>query len=347
MHPGMSESIQPEDQTFERINAEHGLSKVLREHDLSRAVVDHLNELTRERQRLLRSIKQGIGDKWGEDNPGVLAYCAGQGYNNPIASSDIPAIGEALRALGDRDSINLLLESPGGDGVVAGKIARMCRCFADTFRVLVLNRAKSAATLIALSANQIVMGYCSEIGPIDAQVPFVAGQIPRYISAQTFIDAEEQLRTQYLERKEEGKEVQDILTSIAALDPELVEHCRRLMDFSRDLAEHFLRDYMLKDKYPSSQKLAGAVRRIINRLSLPLKHQVHSRAIYVEDAKDMGLEVVGLGKESNLWQDMWSYHDRAFVYMGTTGRVKLVETPSVTLGAAQATFDAQQEQDRD
>jgi ClpP class serine protease len=37
-------------------------------------------------------------------------------------------------------------------------------------RVIVPNIAKSAATLFALGADEILMGYLSELGPIDPQV---------------------------------------------------------------------------------------------------------------------------------------------------------------------------------
>lgn len=61
------------------------------------------------------------------------------------------------------------------------------------------NRAKSAATIIALGADEIVMGYCSELGPIDAQVVVVVGGVPRYISAQSFIDSRVSLEDRFYE----------------------------------------------------------------------------------------------------------------------------------------------------
>lgn len=227
----------------------------------------------------------------------------------------------------------MLIESPGGNGAAAEKLARMSRNFANGFRVFVLDSAKSAATLIALAADEIVMGYCSEIGPIDAQVPLFFGGTFNLVSAQTIIDTEDSLRSQYLERIEENKETQDILTSLASLDPAMVEHCRCLMRFSKVTAKEFLKKHMLKDKFSSKRELGIAVKQIVDNLSLPKQHQVHSRVIQADDAKELGLNTVSLAKDDSLWKNMWQYHDRALVYMDTTRHSKLVETPTITLAA--------------
>ena len=66
--------------------------------------------------------------------------------------------------------LDLLLQSPGGDIDKAENIVYMCRNRFSSFRVIVPESAKSAATLIALAADSIIMGYTSELGPIDPQI---------------------------------------------------------------------------------------------------------------------------------------------------------------------------------
>lgn len=72
-------------------------------------------------------------------------------------------------------NIDLFLLSPGGSGEAAFKIGRAVQQWAGkvngSFSVLVPDYAKSAATLLALGANTIIMGFSSELGPIDPQIP--------------------------------------------------------------------------------------------------------------------------------------------------------------------------------
>lgn len=66
--------------------------------------------------------------------------------------------------------VGLLIDSPGGDARAAYKIARLFQRRATEFSVLIPKYAKSAATLIALAANKIIMGEDAELGPLDVQM---------------------------------------------------------------------------------------------------------------------------------------------------------------------------------
>jgi Serine dehydrogenase proteinase len=65
--------------------------------------------------------------------------------------------------------IALLLDSPGGFAAVAFKLAKFLRHHCGGFTVVIPSFAKSAATLLALGANRIVLGEHAELGPLDAQ----------------------------------------------------------------------------------------------------------------------------------------------------------------------------------
>jgi hypothetical protein len=68
------------------------------------------------------------------------------------------------------DSVAFLLESPGGFPVMAFRIARLFQRRVKRFVVVVPQFAKSAATLLALGANQLILGREAELGPLDLQV---------------------------------------------------------------------------------------------------------------------------------------------------------------------------------
>jgi len=71
-----------------------------------------------------------------------------------------------------RGKLDLLIYSRGGDSDVPWSIVSMFReyCKEGSFSVLIPYRAHSAATVISLGADQIVMTKKSELGPIDITI---------------------------------------------------------------------------------------------------------------------------------------------------------------------------------
>ena len=63
--------------------------------------------------------------------------------------------------------IDLYIYSRGGDVSVPWRIASMVREFCEEFNILIPYKAHSAATLLSLGADNIVMGRKAELGPID------------------------------------------------------------------------------------------------------------------------------------------------------------------------------------
>jgi Serine dehydrogenase proteinase len=90
-----------------------------------------------------------------------------------IGSFDLDQVFNALGALnprGEKD-VYLILLSRGGEIEPAYQISKLCRSFAKKrFVVVVPRQAKSAATMIALGADQIQIGPLGQLGPIDPQV---------------------------------------------------------------------------------------------------------------------------------------------------------------------------------
>jgi ClpP class serine protease len=63
----------------------------------------------------------------------------------------------------------LLIDSPGGDAEAAYRISRLLQRECGKFTAIVPRCAKSAATLMALGADDIIMGDDADLGPLDAQ----------------------------------------------------------------------------------------------------------------------------------------------------------------------------------
>ncbi|MBI1839029.1 MAG: hypothetical protein HYR95_01880 [Candidatus Colwellbacteria bacterium] len=88
-------------------------------------------------------------------------------FNARIATDVIPLISKQLQAIRKTQNIDLFLYSAGGDTMVPWRLVSMIREYCDKFSVLVPYKAHSAATMIALGADEIVMSNLSELSPID------------------------------------------------------------------------------------------------------------------------------------------------------------------------------------
>jgi hypothetical protein len=89
-----------------------------------------------------------------------------------IGADAIPELLNQLEALppDTQDDLDFLIVSNGGDATVAWRIVSLIRERVKRFSILIPQGAFSAATLIALGADQIVMHPHGNLGPTDPQI---------------------------------------------------------------------------------------------------------------------------------------------------------------------------------
>ncbi len=92
--------------------------------------------------------------------------------HRPLNPFPVPLIYEHLEAGRDlaKNGVDLFIHSNGGSGTVPWRIVNLIRQYTEEFVVLVPHRAFSAATLIALGADKIIMHKIGCLGPIDPSV---------------------------------------------------------------------------------------------------------------------------------------------------------------------------------
>lgn len=121
------------------------------------------------RKKIIKEIEDRRGSK-------VIAYVTSDrdGLSAQIASDVISLIHEHILALKEEEQLklDLFLYSRGGHSDVPWTIVSMFREYSHkgSFGVLIPFRAHSAATVIALGADEIVMTKKAELGPIDATI---------------------------------------------------------------------------------------------------------------------------------------------------------------------------------
>ena len=93
------------------------------------------------------------------------------GVNSFMSTDALPYLIEQIDALPpDTKAIDFLIASYGGDPMVAWRISSLLRQRVEDVAVLIPQSAYSAATLVALGANEIIMHPNSHLGPVDMQI---------------------------------------------------------------------------------------------------------------------------------------------------------------------------------
>jgi len=114
------------------------------------------------RLKLIKAIEEKRGSR-------VLTYICSdrQGSAAQISDDAIPYMAEHLQKFGKVKHLDLFLYSRGGSVDAPWPIISLFREHADKVGVLIPFRAHSAATLIALGCDEVVMTARAQLGPID------------------------------------------------------------------------------------------------------------------------------------------------------------------------------------
>ena len=118
--------------------------------------------MSNRRLELIKKIEQMRSSK-------ILAYATGDRppFTTQIAGDAMRIVQKHLDSIGMQETIGLFLYSAGGDMITPLRLVRLIREYCKYFQVLVPYRAHSAATLICLGADKLVMGKLAELSPVD------------------------------------------------------------------------------------------------------------------------------------------------------------------------------------
>lgn len=268
------------------------------------------------RQDTIRDIEQLTGRS-------LIVYEANLwSGRSALGEEDIQPFGDLLAKISNKQNVDLLLQSPGGDIDAAEKIVYMCREIAGEFRVIVPEYAKSAATLIALASDQVIMGLASELGPIDAQLsgPGPGGAIFQ-TSAQSFIDEFDQIKQ---EVEKIGHLSPAYFPLLEGLNLGFIRMCRNLMERSQKFAEKWLKRHMMKNDPAAAEKLAADLCNVKKWLT-------HGEVIDAGEAEKLGVNVLKLNQNNDLWKKIWYLHCCYGVLFRQTSIAKIFESAVVSL----------------
>ncbi|MGC8696558.1 MAG: SDH family Clp fold serine proteinase [Conexivisphaera sp.] len=234
-----------------------------------------------------------------------------------ITWGDKEAFMEVMHGIGGGE-LALILHSPGGLIEAAQSIVEYIRSKFSRVTVVVPDAAMSAATLIALSADRIVMGRQSNLGPIDPQfmVPLQNAMVP--ISAQSLLE-------EFERAKKEVKADRDHLLvwapKIQQYPPGILEEAKNAMELTRKLGRDWLVKYMLREE-PNAHEIAN---RVVDYLSNHGELKSHAAPINRDKLKELGLKVEDLEDDQRLQDLVLSVYHATRITFQRVPALKIVE----------------------
>lgn len=221
----------------------------------------------------------------------------------------------------ERESIDLLLQSGGGDIDFAEKIVTLIRRQIRSIRVIVAERAKSAATLIALASDEIVMSDTSELGPIDPQIVIPTLTGPMMYPAQSLLDG---LRRIIDETQQAGALNPVYYPMLSNLDPALIDFCVKAIERSKQFARNWLEQYMCQQDPNEAEQIAS-------QLCDARRYASHGAVIDWKEAEAIGLKVRYVRPTDQLWEAVWRLHTSYEVFAQRQQIPKVYETSRVSI----------------
>ena len=233
-----------------------------------------------------------------------------------VTDEDVQALMEAVHGLAG-PNLDLILHSPGGSAGAAEAIVKYLRSKFNNVRIIVPHMAMSAATMLACSANEIVMARHSFLGPIDPQLLMQTGLGPRYVPAQAILD-------------QFGRALQDAADPVklrvwapmlTQYGPDLLVTCQNLVTLSERLVSDWLETYMFTGQ-PNAKTQAAA---IAGWLSAHNTFLTHARPIPRDQLAAKGLIIRNLEDNQGAQDAFLSVYHATTHTFGATPCVKIVE----------------------
>jgi len=121
-------------------------------------------------QAVISQLSQHLGGP-------LIAY-----WNNPrgsVCHSDVVALYDVLGRLGQHETIHLFIKSDGGSGQVSLRVVNLLRQHCEHLVALVPLECASAATMIALGADDILMGPTAYLTAVDTSLNHALSPVDR------------------------------------------------------------------------------------------------------------------------------------------------------------------------
>lgn len=222
--------------------------------------------------------------------------------SSQMAGDSIPIIIEQINQIPEsEENIDLLIISNGGDPITSLRIVSILRERFKTITVIAPYVAYSAATILALGADEIIMHPYSNLGPVDPQLTVSRQNNDGQASSIQF--SSEDIRN-YIEFIKSDVGITDqahLITAFSALATEVgplpIGSSKRSQQLSLSLSIKMLETHM------ADKNKAATIAKALNT-----SYYHHGYAVGRKEAKDIGLNIIYPNKELekliwSIWED--------------------------------------------
>lgn len=238
-------------------------------------------------------------------------------FVGPILPGLDHRIRDAIEAVGERkESISVILDTPGGIVEVVERMVATLRWNYQDVTVIVPDRAMSAGTIFALSADRIMMDFFSCLGPIDPQIEKENKLVPALAYLNQF---------QRLNKKAtDGELTSAEYALLSKLDLGELYQFEQARELSVELLVKWLSRYKFKGWNKTETRGADVTdsmkqeraQRIAALLNDTARWHSHARGIDAKTLRDeVGLKIDSLEDVPELYKSIRKYFDLLKDYM--------------------------------
>ncbi|MDR2635224.1 MAG: ATP-dependent Clp protease proteolytic subunit [Campylobacteraceae bacterium] len=221
-------------------------------------------------------------------NAPIIAYW--NSYRGGVCHNDVIVLYDILEKIGKQEKIYLFINSGGGNGSSSSRIINLLRQYAKNITALVPLECASAATMLAIGADEIQMGPLAFLTAVDTSLTHDLSPLDRD-NNRVSVSLDELNRIVKL--WEEHATKNDVNTNpyqhlFQHVHPLVIGAVDRAESLSIMLCEEILTTHM-SDK-EKIQKIAN---------TLNSKYPSHAYPILYDEAKKIGLNVTRMSKDVN------------------------------------------------
>jgi hypothetical protein len=231
-----------------------------------------------------------------------------------IDLSDKDGFYEIIRNINSK-AVDIFIHSPGGSAEATESIVKILRSKFDDVRFVITGAAKSAATMLVMSGNRLLMDRSAELGPIDPQVRVrdrfsPAGSIREQFKKATAI------------LKKDPTQLPVWIPILQEFAPALLVECENFINLSKTLVVNWLNEFMFRGEKNAKKK----AKRIANYLTNEKISLSHARRIDVDQLRELGVKVDLLEEQNDKLQDaIRQLHLAIMATLDGTAAVKIFE----------------------
>ena len=200
-------------------------------------------------------------------------------------------------------------------GQILGEIRNAIQSGDKHIRIIIPQAAMSAGTMLACSADVIVMGKQSSIGPIDPQFILQTSVGVQSLPAHAIL---EQFKKAQKDCADNPKNLNSWLPMLSQYGPALLVRCQDQIDFGKDLIDSWLKAYMFKGEDVATPE------KIAHFLSNHANFKTHGKHINIEKAKEIGLKIEQLEDNQDFQDKVLSAFHATLHILSSTNTAKVI-----------------------